>query len=90
VVQQCRALFDLLSQLPAEVKGRIQRIAIDGTSATTILLDKSTGIVLAPAKLYNESQEDSCVRAAAVRLPAAVVVAMWHLHFFWEVHAITL
>jgi hypothetical protein len=31
-------------------------LAIDGTSATALLLDRRSGTVLQPPKLYNESQ----------------------------------
>lgn len=63
----CRALFDLLGRIPNEVISKVERVAFDGTSATTILLDSSSGAILADAKLYNEAQDDAVVQAAAVR-----------------------
>ncbi len=51
-----RALFRLLDALPADVLGHVISLAIDGTSATALLLDRKTGAVLKPPKLYNESQ----------------------------------
>jgi D-ribulokinase len=47
-----RALFALLAIIPPELRGRIGRIAIDGTSATTLLCD-AAGNLLAPPRLYN-------------------------------------
>lgn len=47
----------------------MKRIAFDGTSATTILLDSSTGAVLEDAKLYNEAQPTESVEAAKVNSP---------------------
>ena len=41
-------------------------IAIDGTSATAMLVDRASGEVLAPAKLYNESQGADSVAWAKV------------------------
>ena len=59
-------LFDLLSSLPLAARSRVASIAIDGTSATTLLLDAASGAVLAPPKLYNEAQGAEAVAAAKV------------------------
>jgi hypothetical protein len=60
------ALFSLLDQVPAGVKARVGAIAIDGTSATTMLLDAESGELLAPPKLYNEAQDGAAVARAKV------------------------
>ncbi len=52
--------------MPLELRAELVSIAIDGTSATAMLLDKHSGQVLAPVKLYNESQSESSVAAAKV------------------------
>lgn len=64
----CRVLFELLSQLPRDVAGRVQAVAIDGTSSTALLVDANTGKVLAAPKLYNETQGGAAVAAAEVRV----------------------
>jgi sugar (pentulose or hexulose) kinase len=61
-------LFDLLAAIPPELRAELASIAIDGTSATALLLDRASGHVLAPAKLYNEAQPAAAVAAAKVRL----------------------
>ena len=43
-------------------------VAFDGTSATALLLDATSGEQLAPPKLYNESQEAAVVRRVQVRI----------------------
>ncbi|MGD1950972.1 MAG: FGGY-family carbohydrate kinase [Leptolyngbyaceae cyanobacterium] len=50
-----QALWTLLQQLPGEIKRQTAAIAIDGTSATVLLCDRS-GIPLAPAILYNDAR----------------------------------
>jgi hypothetical protein len=62
-----RALFDLLSAVPADIKARAKKVAFDGTSGTTVLVDRLSGDILAPAKLYNEVQ---LCNSWAVRDPA--------------------
>ncbi|CAD7697259.1 unnamed protein product [Ostreobium quekettii] len=51
-----RALDSLLEQMPESVLGRVSALAFDGTSATTMLIDRGTGEVLEQPKLYNEGQ----------------------------------
>jgi D-ribulokinase len=46
-------LLELISQIPGELRSRLQRIAIDGTSATVLLCD-STGKPLLPPLLYSD------------------------------------
>lgn len=59
-------LYALLSDLPPSTRESIASIAFDGTSATAMLVQRSTGAVLAPAKLYNESQEEAAVQRVKV------------------------
>ena len=61
-----RTLFTLLDDLPVDVKSRVARMAFDGTSGTALLLDRNTGAMLQPAKLYNEKQPVESLLAAQV------------------------
>lgn len=63
------ALFTLLDSLPNDVKSRAASLAIDGTSATTLLLDAATGDLLADPKLYDEGQNARIVQLAASIAP---------------------
>lgn len=63
-------LYELLQALPWDVRQGVASLAIDGTSATAMLVDRSTSAVLAPARLYNEAQPAEAVAAAKVRAPA--------------------
>lgn len=60
-------LFGLLSSLPEPARRSVASLAIDGTSATAMLVDAGSGRVLAPPKLYNEAQGPEAVAAAKVR-----------------------
>lgn len=62
----CRVLFELVAALPQDVVASTGAIAIDGTSATALLVDAATGSVLAPPKLYNEQQGPEAVQTAKV------------------------
>jgi len=62
----CRVLFELIAALPATVTSQVQAIAFDGTSSTALLVDATTGQVLAPPKLYDEGQGSDAVQAAKV------------------------
>jgi hypothetical protein len=66
-----RVLFELVGAIPAELRAQLASIAIDGTSATAVLLDRRGGAVLAPAKLYNEAQPVQAMAAAKVRARVA-------------------
>lgn len=63
----CRVLWELLAAVPADVRSQVVSLAIDGTSATAMLLDEASGAVLQPPKLYNEAQSKEAVQAAKVR-----------------------
>jgi hypothetical protein len=72
----CRALFELLRSVPDDVLRSTRRIAFDGTSATALLVDRSTGAVVADAKLYNEAQAQHIVDAATVRSRASCTMCL--------------
>ncbi|TXG64621.1 hypothetical protein EZV62_011615 [Acer yangbiense] len=52
-------LFSLLEDVPVNLRPLIASISIDGTSATTIILDSNTGEPLWRPFLYNESCPDA-------------------------------
>ncbi|OVA06171.1 Carbohydrate kinase [Macleaya cordata] len=53
------ALFLLLEDIPVSLRPFIASISIDGTSATTIIVDSNTGEPLCRPFLYNESCPDA-------------------------------
>ena len=65
----CSALWKLLASIPAEQRRRIASLAIDGTSATTLLIDGDSGRCLAPPKMYNEAQPAAVVARAKQMAP---------------------
>ncbi|KAK2978274.1 hypothetical protein RJ640_017125 [Escallonia rubra] len=52
-------LFSLLEDVPSSLRSFIASISIDGTSATTIIIDSTTGEPLHRPFLYNESCSDA-------------------------------
>ncbi|KAI8470518.1 MAG: hypothetical protein J3K34DRAFT_377126, partial [Monoraphidium minutum] len=71
-----RVLFDLVASLPEAPRRRVASLAIDGTSATAMLLDAASGAPLARPKLYNEAQGPEAVAAAkAIAPPSHTAVA---------------
>ncbi|MEB3831071.1 FGGY-family carbohydrate kinase [Phormidium sp. CCY1219] len=52
------ALFDLLEQIPVEIRREMKAIAIDGTSSTVLLCDR-TGTPVAETILYNDARGSS-------------------------------
>ncbi|CAN0891373.1 D-ribulose kinase [Linum grandiflorum] len=52
-------LFSLLQDIPTHLKQLVAAISIDGTSATTIIVDRNTGEPLWKPFLYNESCSDA-------------------------------
>lgn len=52
-------LFLLLKDLPTSLCPQISSISIDGTSATTLIINSSTGELLSRPLLYNESCPDA-------------------------------
>ncbi|OMO74376.1 hypothetical protein CCACVL1_16778 [Corchorus capsularis] len=52
-------LFSLLEDVPVHLRPLIASISLDGTSATTLIIDSNTGEPLARPYLYNESCPDA-------------------------------
>lgn len=50
--------------MPSAQRQRVASLAIDGTSATTMLIDAASGRCLAPPKMYNEAQSAAAVARA--------------------------
>ena len=48
-----KALLTLLDEIPASVRSCVARIAVSGTSASCLVVDRGTGAVRRPARLYN-------------------------------------
>ena len=70
------ALFQLLDSIPEGIKSRISSVAIDGTSATTLLIDSTTGELIQPPKMYSEAQDPAIVqRVKAMAPPGHTVTA---------------
>ncbi|WVZ62819.1 hypothetical protein U9M48_012519 [Paspalum notatum var. saurae] len=53
------ALFQLLADIPPVHRSSITSVSIDGTSATTLIVDSASGELLAGPFLYNESFPDA-------------------------------
>eukprot|EP00894_Picocystis_sp_ML_P004948 jgi/Pico_ML_1/55465/g1144.t2 len=70
-------MVGLLGDVPREIRERTVSIAIDGTSATALLVDEATGEVLTTPKMYNEAQEADVVERG---LPTASQ-PFWRLEF---------
>ena len=64
-----RALWQLLDAVPSAQRQRVASLAIDGTSATTMLIDAASGRCLAPPKMYNEAQSAAAVARAKQLAP---------------------
>jgi len=63
------ALFGLVADVPPEARERIVSISIDGTSATSMLLDAATGSLLAKPLLYNETGSPEALEAVKAMAP---------------------
>ncbi|VAH01422.1 unnamed protein product [Triticum turgidum subsp. durum] len=53
------ALFQLLGDIPSVHQPSVSSISIDGTSSTTLIIDRNNGELLAGPFLYNESFPDA-------------------------------
>ncbi|KAJ1288315.1 hypothetical protein BS78_02G079800 [Paspalum vaginatum] len=53
------ALFQLLADIPPVHRPSVSSVSIDGTSATTLIVDSASGELLAGPFLYNESFPDA-------------------------------
>ena len=89
-----RALFGLIAALPSELISKVEALAIDGTSSTALLCDRTTGEVLANPKLYNEAQGKEAVELARNLAPESHTATAgtstlcklltWHLDSVWQ------
>ncbi|XP_078439771.1 xylulose kinase-1 [Wolffia australiana] len=59
-------LESLLGEIPRQICARVASISIDGTSATTMIVSRRTGELLARPLLYNESCPEALERVAAM------------------------
>lgn len=75
------ALTQLLAAMPAKLRGRIQAIALCGTSATSLLCD-AAGQPLLPALLYDDSRAREDV-ALIHGLPAAATATSSLAKLLW-------
>ena len=76
------------------MKERAAGLAIDGTSATMLLLDAEDGTVLAPPELYNAAQPPAAVEYVRSIAPAdhttiaatssLCKVVAWHQRGLWQ------
>ena len=62
------ALFDLISQLPADCRATLKSIAIDGTSASALLCDAGNQPLLPPL-MYHDSRASAEARALQAMAP---------------------
>ena len=62
------ALFDLISQLPADCRATLKSIAIDGTSASALLCDAANQPLLPPL-MYHDSRASEEARALQAIAP---------------------
>jgi sugar (pentulose or hexulose) kinase len=62
-------LSSLLLSIPPEIRMQTQAIAFDGTSATSLLVESSSGRMLAAPKLYNEAQSPAVVEVVKALAP---------------------
>ena len=60
------ALETLLGSLQQEHLENISAIAIDGTSSTALIVDRTTGRPISEPKMYNEAQDERFVEEARV------------------------
>ncbi|XP_077246432.1 xylulose kinase-1 isoform X2 [Tasmannia lanceolata] len=59
-------LFLLLEDLPVSLLPHVSSISVDGTSATTLIIDSATGELLCRPFLYNESCPDSLAMVKSI------------------------
>ena len=55
-----------MEALPADIKSGIRSLAVDGTSATALLVDRDTREFLAPPLMYYMAQSQDSVEAVRV------------------------
>lgn len=84
----------MIASLPADTRGSIRSIAIDGTSSTALLCNRTTSAILEQPKMYNESQGQDSVNLAAKIAPASHTATAssstlcklltWHIQGRWQ------
>ncbi|KAK9677811.1 hypothetical protein RND81_11G169200 [Saponaria officinalis] len=62
-------LFSLLDDIPVDLRPLVASIAVDGTSATTLIINSSTGEPLCRPLLYNESCPDAVPLVKSIAPP---------------------
>lgn len=82
-------LFELIRALPSEVRSRLHRIAINGTSATVLLCD-GQGQPVAPPLMYNDTGNQDIVELVKTIAPnghpvtsassSLTKLIQWHQH----------
>lgn len=63
------ALWELISEIPADVRSHLQAIAINGTSSTILLCDEN-GIPLYPPQMYNDTCDPASLELLTSLAPA--------------------
>ncbi|KAL8160365.1 hypothetical protein V2J09_001902 [Rumex salicifolius] len=66
-------LFSLIEDIPLHLRREISSISLDGTSATTMIIDRSTGEPLCRPLLYNESCPDALLIVKSIAPPTHTV-----------------
>ncbi|XP_024166571.1 D-ribulose kinase isoform X1 [Rosa chinensis] len=81
-------LFSLLGDIPSHLRKLIASISIDGTSATTLIVDSNTGEPLWRPFLYNESCPDALPTVKSIAPPNHTVCSgsstLCKLVSWWE------
>ncbi|KAL3702502.1 hypothetical protein R1sor_020524 [Riccia sorocarpa] len=62
-------LFSLIQSLPAEVLSRVVAVSLDGTSSTTMIVDRKSGEPVTRPILYNESRPQALPFVEAIAPP---------------------
>ncbi|KAK9851868.1 hypothetical protein WJX84_010620 [Apatococcus fuscideae] len=89
-----RALSIVMEALPAEVKSNVTSLAVDGTSATALLVDRETREFLAPPLMYYMAQSQEYVEAVreiappgdGLAAPTSTLARLmnWHQGGIWQ------
>ncbi|BBH09342.1 xylulose kinase-1 [Prunus dulcis] len=81
-------LFSLLEDIPSHLRKLVASISIDGTSATTLIVDSNTGEPLWRPLLYNESCPDALPTVKSIAPPNHTVCSgsstLCKLVSWWE------
>mmetsp|Transcript_7460 Transcript_7460/g.19169 ORF Transcript_7460/g.19169 Transcript_7460/m.19169 type:complete len:472 (+) Transcript_7460:384-1799(+) len=69
------ALFTLLDGMPEELRSTVKAICIDGTSSTSLLVDRGNGEVISRPLMYNYSAKQSVVDRVKELAPRGHITA---------------